>query len=91
MNEDRRPSALPILISVLLALVLSKVMLPDPLALLRPAMVPMIVFFWLLMVPDKFGLIMAVLLCLVVHVLPCPLLVSHSFPLTLSGLPRIHI
>ncbi len=85
MSDDRRASAPLILISILLALVLSKVMLPDPLALLRPAMVPMIVFYWLLMVPDRFGLTMAAVLGLVLDVLTGTLLGAHAFALTVSG------
>ncbi len=43
MNEHRRPSALPILISVLLALLLSNVTLPDPLPPFRTALRPLLV------------------------------------------------
>ena len=85
MSDDRRASAPLILISILLALVLSKIMLPDPLAGLRPAMVPMIVFYWLLMVPDRFGLTMAAVLGLVLDVLTGTLLGAHAFALTVSG------
>ena len=85
MSDDRRASAPLILISILLALVLSKIMLPDPLAVLRPAMVPMIVFYWLLMVPDRFGLTMAAVLGLVLDVLTGTLLGAHAFALTVSG------
>lgn len=72
-------------ISLFLALVASIVVLPDPIAPLRPAMVPMVVFYWILMLPHRFGLLAAALLGLVVDVLTGTLLGAHALALTAGG------
>ena len=85
MNEDRRSPGWVIIASTVLALVLSIVMLPNPLAPMRPAMVPMIVFYWLLMMPDRFGLLTAALLGLILDVMTGTLMGSHVLALVIPG------
>lgn len=80
-DVDARLSWPAVAVSVFVAFALSIVVLPDMLAPLRPAIVPMVAFYWIMHFPDRFGLLIACSLGLMLDVLTGSLLGSHVLAL----------
>lgn len=70
-------------LSLLLALVLAHVPLPEPLSAARPAFVLLVAIFWTQSLPGGFGLLAAMLLGLMVDILSGTLLGQHAFAFVL--------
>lgn len=82
--ENRRtPTAL--LITLILALILTAVELPAWGAVIRPMFVPLVVFFWVLRLPAYFGLISAWIMGLCVDVLSAGVLGQNALALGISA------
>lgn len=67
--------------SVFVAFALSIVVLPDAVAPVRPAFVPMAAFYWILSAPDRFGVVIGASMGLMLDVLTGSLLGSHVLAL----------
>ena len=84
MAERATPRWPLVLTSLAIALVLSVVALPETAARLRPAMVPMVAFYWTLAHPDRFGIVIGFCLGLLLDALTGTLLGSHALALTVT-------
>lgn len=82
MSGTRAPIA-PIVVSLLIGMMLAIVPLPDWAAPLRPAWVAMLVIYWVLHRPDRFGLLGAWLTGLAFDALTGSLLGQHALSLTI--------
>ncbi|HEX5421822.1 MAG TPA: rod shape-determining protein MreD, partial [Gammaproteobacteria bacterium] len=86
-REARRGSALIAtlrpggLVTMLFALAAAIVPLPDALAAFRPAWAAVVLLYWALAAPDRYGLIAAVLMGLALDALTGTLLGEHAFGL----------
>jgi len=79
MIRSGQPSdLLPAAVSVLCALALAIIPLPDPVSALRPDWVVLIVIYWSLMSPGRIGLLGAVFLGLLLDALAGALLGQHG-------------
>lgn len=77
---------LTIAISILIALMLTIVPLPGWAQMLRPAWVSLVVFYWVLALPDRFNVGWAWLVGLLVDALSGSLLGAHALTLTVIAI-----
>lgn len=80
MARSNQSAFMPIL-SLLLALVLSVLPLPQVVEAFRPDWVAIVLLYWSLIAPDRFGLITALVMGLVLDTLTGSLLGQHSLAL----------
>ena len=81
-REDQLPR-IPMAISALVALMLAIIPLPDPLDILRPDFLVLVVFYWSIIAPRVGGLGLAFVAGLALDVLHGIVLGQHAFALTL--------
>ena len=81
-RKDHYPGYVVIL-SLLLALILSLVPLPDLLGAARPAVVLLVAIYWTQSLPGAFGLTAAMLMGLILDILSGSLLGQHAFAFVL--------
>lgn len=74
-----------VLISIIVALALTIVPLPEALAVMRPSFVALVVIYWILNEPRRIGLVTAWLAGLLLDALHGVLLGQHALALTLIG------
>ncbi|MBR9814316.1 rod shape-determining protein MreD [bacterium] len=82
-DVDARLSWPAVAVSIFVAFALAIVVLPDAVAPLRPALVPMVAFYWIMHFPDRFGILLGCSLGLMLDVLTGSLLGSHVLALVL--------
>lgn len=80
-DVDARLSWPAVAVSIFIAFALAIVVLPGAIAPLRPAFVPMVIFYWIMHFPERFGLLIACSLGLMLDVLTGSLLGSHVLAL----------
>lgn len=73
------------LLTLVIALALTIIPLPDTLAVMRPAVVALVVMYWILTEPRRVGLLAAWLAGLLLDALHGSLLGQHALALTLVG------
>lgn len=78
MSSAGRSDALPAAVSVLCALALAIIPLPDPIKPFRPDWVALVVIYWALMAPGRMGLLSAFFLGLLLDALAGALLGQHA-------------
>ncbi len=81
-RKDHYPGYI-VLLSLLVALILSHMPLPDPISAARPALVLLVAIYWTQFLPTAFGLLAAMLLGIMVDVLSGSLLGQHAFAFVL--------
>lgn len=69
---------MPIILSFIVGAILIEIPLPNPIALYRPDWVAMLILYWTLKVPKRFGVVSAWVVGLVVDVLSGSLLGQHA-------------
>lgn len=80
-----RGSTLWLLLSILVAAVLTLIALPEPLRVLRPFWLALVVIYWTIEAPEDHGLGFAFLLGLLQDLLVGTLLGEHAFRLAIIG------
>jgi rod shape-determining protein MreD len=83
-REDQLPRT-PMTISALVALMLAIIPLPNPLDVLRPDFLVLVVFYWSIIAPRVGGLGLAFIAGLALDVLHGMVLGQHAFALTLMA------
>ena len=83
MSRKEHDPGYVIILSLLLALILSHMPLPDPTNIARPALVLLVAIYWTQFMPSSFGLTAAMLMGLIVDVLSGSLLGQHAFAFVL--------
>lgn len=89
MNE--RPPRLFIFTTLLIALVLQQLELPYALSLIRPLWLPLVLSYWVMVIPQPGGLLTAFLFGLMMDVLNGCVLGQHALALTLTVFVVIQI
>jgi rod shape-determining protein MreD len=81
-RKDHYPGYV-IILSLLAALILSHMRLPEFLAAARPALVLLVAVYWTQFLPTAFGLVTALILGLILDILTGSLLGQHAFAFVL--------